>query len=97
MSLGKFYYNLKHTAGFSSVANLVRAAKSSKRHGEEWLSDQDTYNVHKPVRKRFPQNPYTVTNIDDIWEMDLAELSSLSRYDKYKYLLTVIDVFSRYA
>jgi len=39
-----------------------------------------------------------VTNIDDIWEMDLAELSSLSKYnDKYKYLLNVIDIFSRYA
>jgi len=29
--------------------------------------------------------------------MDLADLSSLSKYDKYKYLLNVIDIFSRYA
>jgi len=29
--------------------------------------------------------------------MDLADLSSLSKYDKYKYLLNDIDVFSRYA
>jgi transposase InsO family protein len=50
------------------------------------------------VRKRFPRNPYTVTNIDDVWEMDLADLSPLSTYnDKYKYLLNVIDIFSRYA
>jgi hypothetical protein len=28
------------------------------------------------VRKRFPRNPYAVTNIDDAWEMDLADLSS---------------------
>jgi hypothetical protein len=29
--------------------------------------------------------------------MDLADLSSLSRYnDKYKYLLNVIDIFLRY-
>ena len=56
------------------------------------------YNLHKAVRKRFPRNPYTVTNIDDVWEMDLADLSSLSKYnDKYKYPLNVIDVFSRYA
>jgi len=54
--------------------------------------------LQKPVRNRFPRNPYTVTNIDDIWEMDLADLSSLSKYnDKYKYLLNVIDIFSRFA
>ena len=29
--------------------------------------------------------------------MDLADLSSLAIYDKYKYLLKVIDIFSRYA
>ena len=46
--------------------------------------------------KKFPRNPYTVTNIDDVWEMDLAYLSSLSKYDKYKYLLNVIHIFSRY-
>ena len=62
-----------------------------------WLSVQNTYNLHKTVRKKFPRNPSTVTNIDDVWEMDPADLSSLSKYDKYKYLLNVIDIFSRYA
>jgi len=39
-----------------------------------------------------------VTNIDDVWKMDLAYLSSLSKYnDKYKYLLNLIDIFSRNA
>ena len=64
----------------------------------DWLSGQNTYTLDKPVRKRFPRNPYTVTNIDDVWEMDLADLSSLSKYnEKYRYLLNVIDIFSRYA
>jgi len=43
MSIGKIYYDPKHTAGFSSAANLVSAAKSSKRNVEEWLSGQDAY------------------------------------------------------
>jgi len=29
--------------------------------------------------------------------MDLADLSSLLKYDRYKYLLNAIDIFSRYA
>jgi transposase InsO family protein len=98
MSLSKLYYNPEHPASFSSVPKLVKASKSSKRDVEKWLAGQDTYTLHKPVRKRFPRNPYTVTNIDDVWEMDLADLSSLAKYnDKYKYLLNIIDVFSRYA
>ena len=84
--------------GFRSVAKLVKASKNKKSEVEEWLSIQNTYTLHKPVRKRFLRNPYTVTNIDDVWELDLADLSSLSKYtDKYKYLLNVIDIFSRYA
>jgi len=62
------------------------------------LSGQNAHTLHNPVRKMFPRNPYTVTNIDDVWEMDLADLSSLSKYnEKYKYLLNVIDIFSQYA
>ena len=77
---------------------MVKAGKNNKRDVKEWLAGQDMYNLHKPVRKRFPRNSYTVTNIDDVWEMDLADLSSLSKYnDKYKYLLNLIDIFSRYA
>ena len=65
---------------------------------EDWLSSQNTYTLHKPFRKRFPRNPYTVTNIDDVSEMDLAVLNYLAKYnDKYRYLLNVIDIFSRYA
>jgi len=57
MSPGKIYYVPKHTAGFSSAEKLVSAAKRNKRNVEEWLSGQDTYTLHKPVRKRFPRNP----------------------------------------
>jgi len=36
--------------------------------------------------------------MDEIWEMDLESLSSLSKYnDKFKYLLNVTDIFSQYA
>jgi hypothetical protein len=42
-------------------------------------------------------NPYTVTNID-VWENDLADLSSLPKYNEdYKYPLNVLDMFPRYA
>ena len=35
--------------------------------------------------------------MDDIWAADLVEMNTLSKFNKgYKYLLTVIDVFSKY-
>ena len=96
MSLGKVYYDPKHSVGFGSIAKLVKESKYNKCDVEEWLSGQNTYTLHKPVRKKFPRNPYTVTNID-VWEKNLADLSSLMKYDKYKYFLKVVDIFSRYA
>ena len=97
MSLGNIYYDPKHPAVFGSVAKLVKTSKIKERDVEGRLSGQNTYTLHKPVRKRSPHNPYTVTNIDGVWEMDHADLSSPSKYDRHKYPLNVIDIFSRYA
>jgi len=77
----KVHYNPKHPGGFGSVAKLVKASNNKKRCVEEWLSCQSKYTLHKPVRKNFPLNPYTVTNIDDVWDMDLADLRSLYKYN----------------
>jgi len=90
MSLGKVYYDPKHPAGFGSVAKLVKASKYKKRDVEEWLSSQNTYTLHKPIRKKFPRNPNTVTNIDDVWEMDLSDLCSLSKYVNTKSVICII-------
>jgi hypothetical protein len=94
MSLRKIYYNTKHAASFGSVAMLVKASNSKKNDVEDWLASHNAYTLHKPVRKRFLRNPYTVTHIDDVWEMYVTDLNCLSKYnDKFKYFLCVIDVF----
>jgi len=57
-----------------------------------WLLKTDAYTLHRAVRKRFPRNPYTVNNINDVWESDLVDVQGLSKYnDGVKYLL--IDSF----
>jgi hypothetical protein len=83
--MDKVYYDPKHSSGFGLVVNLVKASRNTKRDVEEWLAGQETYTLHKLERMRFPRNTYSVTNIDDASEMDLADLSAISRYnDKYK-------------
>ena len=64
----------------------------------QWLSGQDTYTLHKPVRRRFPRRRVVVPGIDHQWQADLVDVSRLSTTnDGYKFLLTCIDVFSKYA
>ena len=63
-----------------------------------WLQSQDTYTLHKPARKRFRRNRVIVFAMDSQWEADLVDLQSLRRHNKgYRYLLTCIDVLSKYA
>ena len=54
--------------------------------------------LHKPIRHTFKRRRVFVFNIDDIWSADIKDMQSLSKQNKhYKYLLTVIDLFSKYA
>jgi hypothetical protein len=43
------------------------------------------------------RNTYNVTNLIDVWECDLLGVQSLAKYnDIQKYILSVMDVFSKY-
>ena len=56
--------------------------------------------LHKPVIKKFQRRKvYGSGRLKDIiWAVDLAEMGSLSCKNKnVKYLLCVIDAFSKYA
>ena len=67
--------NTVNEAGYTGARNLIRINKKndSKRNKEEkeriykFLSNQDTYTLHKPVRRKFQRLYYLPSNIDDIW------------------------------
>lgn len=99
-TLEKIYYDPAHPAGYAGARNLERAARGvkSREMVKKWLAAQDAYTLHKSVRRKFPRARYEVSNIDDVWEADLADLSSMKRHNNgYRYLLVVIDVLSKYA
>lgn len=96
--LEKHYYNPSDPGSFSSIANLARAAGVSNREAKNWLLAQDTYTLHRLARKKFPRNRIYVDNKDELWQCDLCDMRTLSQYnDGYNYILTVIDVFSKFA
>jgi hypothetical protein len=70
----------------------------TKKEVREWLQSQDTYTLHKPIRRRFPRRRVVVYGKDHQWQADLVDVSKISSYNKrFKYLLTCIDVLSRYS
>ena len=49
------------------------------------------------MKRKFPRRRVIVHGIDDTWAADLVEMQPFSKYNKgYKYLLTVIDILSKY-
>lgn len=54
--------------------------------------------LHKPARKNYPRRHVDIRGLDETWQADLVDMSSYARENnKYKYLLTVIDIFSKFA
>ena len=54
--------------------------------------------LHKPIIKKFKKRKVYSSFRDNIWRLDLADMQSLSKYNKgIKYLLCAIDFFSKYA
>ena len=54
--------------------------------------------LHKPIIRKFDKRKVYSSFKDNIWGADLADMQLLSKFNKgIKYLLCVIDLFSKYA
>ena len=96
--IASVYNDPQHPAGFSTVNKLKKATGIPIKTIREWLESQETYTRHKPSRKKFIRNRYEVNYIDECWQCDLNDLRSLKKYNNgFCYIMTVIDLFSRYA
>ena len=96
--LGQAYYTTKRPSVYGGVGALKRATKLKQSDVKRWLSYQDAYTPHKPVRKTFSRRRIVVGGIDQQWQADLIDVQRLKKdNDSYAYLLTVIDVFSKHA
>ncbi|CAP39320.1 Protein CBG22824 [Caenorhabditis briggsae] len=90
------YYNPE--TGFCGINELQRKTKKPTEVVKKFLNEQDVYTLHKPARKNFKSERVYVHNIDEQWQSDLVEMIPYAEENKdFKYLLTVIDCFSKYA
>ena len=95
------YFDPKQPGSFASSRTYHKHSDKKKfthKQIKDWLSNQDVYTLHKPVRWRFRRRRIFTSGINDLWLADLVDMSAISKYnDGYKFLLTCIDGFSKYA
>jgi Integrase core domain/Chromo (CHRromatin Organisation MOdifier) domain len=93
------YYDASNPAGFGGLSRIAKALTVKDQHRvRKWLQSQRVYTLHKPVRKRYDTRVYKVGGIDFQWQADLCEMQQhASLNNGMRYILTVIDIFSRYA
>ena len=54
--------------------------------------------LHRPAVKNCARRRVVVRGLHETWQADLVDMSAYARYNNgYKYLLTIIDIFLKYA
>ena len=75
-------------SGATKLSSLERVNENIKQANE----------LHKPIIRKFNKRKVYSSFKDNIWGADLADMQLLSKFNKgIKYLLCVIDLFSKYA
>ena len=92
------YTNPSIPGSFSGITGFLKNNKFNSNLSKKVISSLPTYSLHKPIKFHFERNKTLVNGIDNQWQADLVDLSKLSGSNsKYKYILTCIDVFSKFA
>ena len=63
------------------------------------MSDQQlAEELHKPIIRKFKRRRVHSTFIDNIWGADLEDMQLISKFNNgFRFLLCVIDIYSKYA
>ena len=88
---------IKGPASYGSSARLQKHSGLSKKKVDRFLQGNDAYTKYRPVRYTFPRLKVLAFRINEIWSLDLADLSKIQSYNGgTRYLLVAVDVLSRY-
>ena len=72
--------------------------RSKKIIGSGIENKQLANELHKPIIRKFKRRKVYSSHKDNIWDVDLADMSLIGKFNKgMTYLICVIDLFSKYA
>src|SRR5437867_13091070 len=92
------YTDPSHAGSFRGLDSIRRHAKVDADVAREWLMGEKAYTLHKQSKTKFRRRRTFARGINELWQADLVDLGLLSNEnDAQRYLLTCIDVFSKYA
>ena len=101
--LNKIYYDVTNPGSYGGFQRLYAQTKKEipklkMDDVRKWGASQDTYTLHKPVRRKFPRTKTLAFYPDELWQADLMDVRNISRENNHmNYILTIIDVYSRFA
>lgn len=102
--LSKIYYDVKNAAFLGNAKKIKEHLNKQenlnfrKKDINKWISQQDVTTLHKQHVQPIGRNHYTINAIDGLWELDLCNMVAFEADNSgYKHILTIIDVFSKYA
>ena len=80
----------------SACSGVVNNNNNNNNNNKQNL--QLAEELYKPIIKKFKKRKIYSGFKDNIWGADLADIQSISKFNKgFRFLLCVIDVFSKYA
>lgn len=97
--LFKKYTDPSNPGAFAGLSGFKKNNKYNKVSSKKLLKKVETYTLHKDVkRKGYPKRKTKACGLDHMWQVDLIDLKNIHvQNSHYKFLLTAIDVFGRYA
>ena len=96
--LKRRYRDPTKPGSLGGAARFAKAQGITVQRAKRILQHELGYTLHKPTRRRFPTSRVLVFGPDEQWAADLVDVQKLKRDNKgTNYLLTVVDVFSKYA
>ena len=82
------------TFAIKQIINTKQKLGLEVENSNKILSEE----LHKPKRKNFSRRKIIVNHIDEIFAAGLVEMQKFAKLNKgYRYLLTCIDIFSKYS
>lgn len=97
--LHKIYYDEKYFVGrdllFHKVSKTNGINDISRRYIEEWLKKQKVHQLYTNKKPQTSIRPIISKAPGQFLQMDLIDFSKKPSTEGYKYILNVIDIFSR--
>lgn len=92
------------TAFTGSKQKLLKGLEGkAKERARRWLQQQEAFVITRPApsgKGKFPRQKVITGDVGDCWELDLSDMGSnrdmLAQNDRYRYILVVVDQFSRF-